>query len=163
MRNPFIGLVLLGGLACDGTVKTDPAEWSVAKRVSPVDSSVDLHLSLPSMKGPGVGSPPYLMIDCDSEHKLRVVVALHYSQQTGEGKTKYRLDQNPPVSEQWLYVSGAGAAVPNNELRFLKQILKARKLTFESSTGEIGLFDLSQLPKHLDELRTDCHLPKLGL
>ena len=86
MRNPFIGLVLLGGLACDATVKTDPAEWSVAKRVSPVDSSVDLHLSLPSMKGPGVGSQPYLMIDCDSEHKLRVVVALHYSQQTGEGK-----------------------------------------------------------------------------
>jgi hypothetical protein len=129
VRNPFIGLVLLAGLACDATVKTDPAEWSVTKRVSPVDSSVDLHLSLLSMKGPGVGSQPYFMIGCDSEHKLQVMVALHYSQQTGQGKTKYRLDQNPPVSEQWLYVSGAGAAVPTNELRFLKQIVKARRLT----------------------------------
>lgn len=163
MKLTGAALIALGGLACDTVIQRNDAEWTETRRVSPVDSTVDLDLSLRGMKGPGIGSqPPFLTVSCNQQHELQVFVAIHYPPPTGDSRVKYRFDQAAPISEDWLSLSDPGVLVPQNKPGFLKQLVKAKRLTFETSSGEIGLFDLTQLPKHLDEIRRDCNLPKLG-
>ena len=160
---PLLLFVVFSALACDTkpVPNTDSGVWTVSRRVSPVDSSVDLSLSLQSIEGPEVGTHlPFLAIDCDAKNGLNVSVDLFNSPSEGGQIVKYRFDQTPPVSEEWFAVTG-GAVFPPDGLSFLKKLMKARKLTFESSLNEVGIFDLLQLPNHLDQLKKDCNAPGL--
>ncbi len=156
-----VALAALAGQPAN-SLAADQGRWSVETRISPMDDSKNVILSLPSdnwIKDKSGKKIPILILRCKEKATQAYIVFDLY---LGDRPIKLliRMDKEKAYQETWNLSTNHLAAFAPDGQRFIKELLKHQKLLVqvapEGQNPVIVTFQLRGLPEAVKPLRESC-------